>query len=117
MKPADMPLLESYKRTPNFTENSVPAGLLADHSTKEGVWGLIHVTQGRLRYFITDPRREPEEYVLHPGTEPGVVESTKGLFLKIRPVKFQLRLGINGSQYPLENLIGDRFSIFYFYFG
>ena len=76
MKPADMPLLESYKRTPNFTENSVPAGLLADHSTKEGVWGLIHVTQGRLRYFITDPRREPEQYVLDPGTEPGVVEPT-----------------------------------------
>lgn len=74
MKPADMPVLESYKRTPNFTENSVPAGLLADHSTKEGVWGLIHVTQGRLRYFITDPRREPEDYVLHPGTEPGVIE-------------------------------------------
>ena len=91
MKPADMPLLESYKRTPNFTENSVPAGLLADHSTKEGVWGLIHVTQGRLRYFITDPRREPEEYVLHPGTEPGVVEPT--ILHRVEPmgsVEFQV---------------------------
>ena len=91
MKPADMPLLESYKRTPNFTENSVPAGLLADHSTKEGVWGLIHVTQGRLRYFITDPRREPEQYVLDPGTEPGVVEPT--ILHRVEPmgsVEFQV---------------------------
>lgn len=91
MKPADMPVLESYKRTPNFTENSVPAGLLADHSTKEGVWGLIHVTQGRLRYFITDPRREPEQYVLDPGTEPGVVEPT--ILHRVEPmgsVEFQV---------------------------
>ena len=91
MKPAEMPVLESYKRTPTFTENSVPAGLLADHSTKEGVWGLIHVTQGRLRYFITDPRREPEQYVLDPGTEPGVIEPT--ILHRVEPmgsVEFQV---------------------------
>ena len=91
MKPAEMPVLESYKRTPTFTENSVPAGLLAEHSTKEGVWGLIHVTQGRLRYFITDPRREPEECVLDPGTEPGVVEPT--ILHRVEPmgsVEFQV---------------------------
>ena len=91
MKPAEMPVLESYKCTPTFTENSVPAGLLADHSTKEGVWGLIHVTQGRLRYFITDPRREPEQYVLDPGTEPGVIEPT--ILHRVEPmgsVEFQV---------------------------
>lgn len=91
MKPAEMPVLESYKRTPTFTENTVPAGLRTDHSTKEGVWGLIHVTQGRLRYFITDPRREPEEYVLDPGTEPGVVEPT--ILHRVEPmgsVEFQV---------------------------
>ena len=91
MKPPEMPVLESYKRTPTFTENSVPAGLRTDHSTKDGVWGLIHVTRGRLRYFITDPRREPEEYVLHPGTEPGVVEPT--ILHRVEPmgsVEFQV---------------------------
>lgn len=84
MKPAEMPVLESYKRTPTFTENTVPAGLRTDHSTKDGVWGLIHVTQGRLRYFITDPRREPEEYVLDPGTVPGVVEPT--ILHRVEPI-------------------------------
>ena len=101
MKPAEMPVLESYKRTSTFTENSVPAGLLAEHSTKERVWGLIHVAQGRLRYFITDPRREPEEYVLDPGTEPGVVEPT--ILHRVEPighVEFQvefLRAPIDGG--------------------
>ena len=38
--------LEPYKRTNTFTEDSVPAGLLAEHSTKDGVWGLIHVEKG-----------------------------------------------------------------------
>ena len=28
------------------------AGLLKDHSTKEGVWGLIQVEKGKLEYTI-----------------------------------------------------------------
>ncbi len=76
MKPDEMPALKSYKTTPTFTQDSVPAGLLADHSTKEGVWGLIHVSRGKLRYCITDPRRETEERILEPGSEAGVVEPT-----------------------------------------
>lgn len=29
----------SYKRTPEFTEDLVPKGLLQGHSTKANVWG------------------------------------------------------------------------------
>ena len=64
-----------YKRTGTFTEATVPAALLKDHSTKDGAWGLIHVEEGRLRYVVTDPRRPASERVLTPG-EPGVVEPT-----------------------------------------
>ena len=71
-----MPTLETYKTTPTFTQDSVPAGLLTDHSTKEGVWGLIRVSQGKLRYCVTDPRRENEERILEPGSAAGVVEPT-----------------------------------------
>ena len=35
-----------YKRTPSFTEANIPAGLLGDHSTKAGTWGLIRVEEG-----------------------------------------------------------------------
>jgi tellurite resistance-related uncharacterized protein len=68
--------LESYKRTPSFTEVSVPAGLLHDHSTKEGTWGMIHVEEGRLRYVVSDPRRQRSEWILTAGGTPGVVEPT-----------------------------------------
>jgi tellurite resistance-related uncharacterized protein len=68
--------LESYKRTPTFTEASVPAGLLKDHSTKDGTWGLIHVEEGSLRYVVTDPRRSGAEGILTPDSAPGIVEPT-----------------------------------------
>ena len=38
--------LVPYKHTDMFTETTVPAGLLRDHNTKEGVWGLIRVDDG-----------------------------------------------------------------------
>lgn len=44
--------LYEYKRTPVFTEDSIPAGLRADHDTKPGVWGLIHVEEGTLLYTV-----------------------------------------------------------------
>lgn len=68
--------LECYKRTDTFTENTVPKGLLNDHSTKPGVWGLIKVESGSLSYQVTDPRREPFETVLAPERAPGIVEPT-----------------------------------------
>lgn len=66
----------AYKRTPSFDETSVPAALLRDHSTKDGVWGLLHVEAGTLRYLVTDPRRPRSETVLTPATPPQVIEPT-----------------------------------------
>lgn len=76
MKPALPPGLEAYKQTATFTEATVPAGLLSDHSTKEGVWGLIEVESGELRYLVTDPRRANREQTLVAGGEAGIVEPT-----------------------------------------
>ena len=49
------PGLTCYKRTAEFTRETVPAGLLAEHKTKKGVWGLLRVTGGRIRYCIDHP--------------------------------------------------------------
>lgn len=46
------PHFKPYKQTPLFTEATVPAGILNDHSTKAGVWARIHVVEGRLRYRV-----------------------------------------------------------------
>lgn len=62
--------LHEYKRTPTFTETTIPAGLLRDHATKRGVWGLIVVEEGELLYTVQYPGER--SYTLTAGT-PGVV--------------------------------------------
>ena len=47
-----------YKSTPIFDENTLPAGLRKEHRTKEGVWGVIRVLEGRLRYQVLEPLTE-----------------------------------------------------------
>jgi tellurite methyltransferase len=42
----------AYKETPVFTENTVPASLRTDHSTRPGVWARVHVMGDRLRYQV-----------------------------------------------------------------
>ncbi|WP_438019201.1 DUF3565 domain-containing protein [Sorangium sp. So ce315] len=44
--------LTPYKRTPEFDEGTIPGGLRKNHATKAGVWGVIHVLSGRLRYRV-----------------------------------------------------------------
>lgn len=61
--------LRAYKRTPTFTEATVPDGLLRDHHTKAGVWGVIHVESGQLAYVV--PGRQLE--VVLDATVEGVV--------------------------------------------
>jgi tellurite resistance-related uncharacterized protein len=65
--------LVAYKRTPEFTDASVPDGLLHAHSTKAGVWGKIIILTGNLTYRILEP--EIEEILLSTAVY-GVVEPT-----------------------------------------
>jgi tellurite resistance-related uncharacterized protein len=59
-----------YKRTAEFDASSIPSALRKDHSTKPGVWGVIHVVAGRLRYIVEPPLAR--ELVLDPTTR-GIV--------------------------------------------
>ena len=43
-----------YKRTPQFTSLSTPAGLLDNHTTKVGVWAKINVEKGTIEYTINN---------------------------------------------------------------
>lgn len=61
--------LVAYRRTPLFDQDTMPAGLRHEHRTKPGVWGLIQVVEGRLRYRVLDPAGER---MLEPD-RPGVV--------------------------------------------
>jgi tellurite methyltransferase len=59
-----------YQRTKTFTAETVPKGLLADHTTKAGVWGVITVTAGQLKYIIPSTG---ETTILEPGIN-GIAE-------------------------------------------
>lgn len=55
--PADM---VKYSQVPSkqgafFTAKKIPKGLLKEHTTKVGTWGVINVIQGQLRYQINEP--------------------------------------------------------------
>ena len=67
------PEVSAYKRTPEFTRETVPGGLLSAHQTKAGTWGLIVVLEGTLEYRILEP--EPQTIQLTENL-PGVVEPT-----------------------------------------
>lgn len=65
------PTVQAYKRTPTFTQDAVPPGLLHRHTTKEGAWAKINILSGSLTYQILEPALE--EHHLDPA-HPGVVE-------------------------------------------
>ena len=68
--PAGLPPgVSAYRRTPVFDQDTIPKGLLQRHSTRAGVWGVISVLEGRLRFRLLDP---PSETVLEPG-RPAIV--------------------------------------------
>lgn len=84
--------LTPYKRTASFTQSDIPPGLRQDHSTKAGIWGLICVEAGELRYVITDVRRPWSDQLLTPHTPAGVVEPTIAHFVEpVGAVRFYVQ--------------------------
>lgn len=56
----------AYNRTPSFTDVTIPDSIRNEHTTKAGVWGILTVEKGQLRYIVTEPGYE-EEHLLHAG--------------------------------------------------
>ncbi|KAL7472552.1 hypothetical protein ACHAXS_012929 [Conticribra weissflogii] len=62
-QPDGMPILPSdvvkYSQVPKdgkeFTAQTIPSGLLKQHTTKKGTWGVIRVSKGKLEYTIHEP--------------------------------------------------------------
>jgi len=73
--------VEFYRRTPEFTETSIPDGLRKSHRTKAGVWGRIVILEGRLLYRVL---RSPVEEEILDSENPGVVEP--GIEHEVKPL-------------------------------
>lgn len=73
--PPTLPLdVVKYSQVPKngvFKAEKIPKGLLKDHTTKQGTWGLIRVSRGTLEYTIQEPTRLVQNLVA-PAT--GVIE-------------------------------------------
>lgn len=61
---------QPYHTTPEWTEETLPAAVRGDHSTKAGVWGLLRVLEGRVRLVFHDPASAVEVTVDRPGRIP-----------------------------------------------
>ncbi len=69
-RPASLPEdVVAYRRTVEFDQDTMPAKMRNEHSTKPGVWALIHVLEGQLRYRV--PSWSYDD-ILSPGA-PGIV--------------------------------------------
>lgn len=67
-----------YRSTPIFDQDSLPKALRLRHDTKEGVWGLIRVLEGRVRLTYLDPL---SEIILTPDN-PGLVLPQQSHFVQ-----------------------------------
>lgn len=61
--------LKPYRRTREFTQDTVPDGLRQEHNTRAGVWAKIHVLEGCLRYEVG-----ARSWRLTPEGPPGLIE-------------------------------------------
>ena len=73
--------LVPYKQTPEFTESTIPHGLLTPHATKRGVWGRIKVTAGTLQYIVESP--EPTTFEIIAG---GYAAIAPGMLHRVAPI-------------------------------
>lgn len=72
------PSAKPYKHTAIFDETSLPAALRREHRTKPGVWGVIRVLDGQLRYTVLRPTSEA---ILEPG-RPGLIRPDEPHFVE-----------------------------------
>jgi tellurite resistance-related uncharacterized protein len=66
---AERPVSTPYRSTPVFDEQTLPQALRQAHTTKAGVWGVIRVLEGCVRYRV---EAHDHDIILSPGT-PGLV--------------------------------------------
>lgn len=67
-RPPEVPV--PYRSSPVFDETTLPAALRKEHRTKAGVWGVIRVIEGRLKFSLSDGSGET---VLTP-ERPGLIQ-------------------------------------------
>ena len=63
-------MIVPYRSTPVFDETTLPEALKREHRTKDGVWGVIRVLEGELKFVLAESGTET---ILTPD-RPGLVQ-------------------------------------------
>ena len=77
--------LVAYRRSPEFTEDTIPGGLLKAHATKPGVWAKLHVLAGSLRFRDL---QNGEELLLSEGVHPQIFPASLHEVEPCGPIRF-----------------------------
>ena len=75
-----------------FDESTLPAALRRKHRTKPGVWGVIRVLEGRLRYQVLDP---VSEVILDLSISGLVLPEVPHLVESLGPMRMQVKSTIS----------------------
>jgi len=76
-----------YRSSPVFDETTLPAALRREHRTKAGVWGVIELIEGRMKFIR---HGHADATILEPG-KPGLVLPEQPHFVEpIGPVRVQV---------------------------
>lgn len=79
-----------YKRLPEWTAQSLPAGFRRQHNTKEGTWARLTVNAGALRFFeLAGDGEILSSRVVDAAAGPHLVEP--GVWHKVEPIDAKLR--------------------------
>lgn len=62
-------MVEPYRSSPVFDEDTLPAALRKEHRTKPGVWGVVRMIEGEMALRFGD---DTEDQTLAPG-RPGLL--------------------------------------------
>ena len=92
-----MPSSTPYKSTPVFDEMTLPAALRREHRQKAGVWGVMRVLEGEVRFVVGD------------GAETILTPDRPGLVLPDQPHHVE-PLGKMRMQVDFHDHAPDRFS-------
>jgi len=78
--------VEKYKETKEFTQDTVPRGLLAEHRTASGVWGHLVVLAGTLDFV----RSAQSAVTVSPGAPMVIRPEEPHHICCDRPVRFKV---------------------------
>ena len=80
-------VIDQHKSSSVFNGNTLPIVLRREQRTKSGVWVIIRVLDGRVRYQVLDP---VSEVILEPG-RPGLIRPDEPHLVEpLGPVRMQI---------------------------